>query len=147
MNPAKTAAKIAAPVAAYLAARARAEVLAEKVAAISTALLAERVCMDDDGNRITEAAGAWEICDADAPGFYAELERRTNEAIPHDYPAGHCPALHAASDMRAAGEDLLTAMAPLFGFEGIKIHRLDLRRKMIDNGIGLVLAVEREQAA
>jgi len=143
-NPATVAAALTEPVAAYLAARAIAEVLAEKVAAIGAALLAEAVVLDEDGERITDPADVWTCRDEDAAGYYAEMEARTNAAIPHDHGAGFCPALVAASAMRAAEDALLAAMAPIFGFEGITIHRLDLRRKMIDNGVGLVLAVERE---
>jgi len=146
-NPATVAAAITKQVAGYLAARAKSEVLAEKVAAIGAALLAEFVLTDEDGDRITDPADAWTCRDEDAAGYYAELEARTNAAIPHDHGAGFCPALVAASAMRDAEDALLTAMGPLLGFGGITIHRLDLRRKMIDNGVGLVLAVERDARA
>jgi len=146
-NPAAVAAAITDEVDAYLAARAKSEVLAEKVAAIGAALLAEFVLTDEDGDRITDPADAWTCRDEDAAGYYAELEARTNAEIPHGHGAGFCPALVAASAMRDAEDVLLTAMGPLLGFGGITIHRLDLRRKMIDNGVGLVLAVERDARA
>lgn len=147
LTPATVHAAICEPVAAYLAAQARAEVLTEQVDAIKVALLAERTYLDDDGARITHPGDAWTMSDAAAAEFYPELERRTNAAIPHDFGEGHCPALHAQSDMRDAGSVLLAAMAPLFGFNADRVYSLDLRRKMIDNGIRLVLAHEREQAA
>jgi len=143
-NPAAVAAAITDQVADYLAARALSEVLAEQVAGIASELLSDMVVLDDDGERITAPDDAWLCRDEDSAAYYAELEARTNAAIPHDLPAGHCPALNAASVMRDAEEALLQAMGPLLGFGGITIHRLDLRRKMIDNGVGLVLAVERE---
>ena len=147
MNPETVAATLADPVASYLAARAVSEVLAERVARIGAALLAEMVILDDDGNRISDPADVWMCRDQDSHSYYAELERRTNKAIPHDLPSGHCPSLAAASKMRNAENNLILAMGPIFGFDGSKVYNLDLRRKMIKNGVGLVLAVDRVSAA
>ena len=139
------------PVNAVLLATALAQTERERMDAIDRELLAATVYhvadewtergMDGLPERITDHKDAFLMSEADAEDYYAQRQERI-DALGHNLPRGHCPALCAEEVQRDAEHVLIDAAEPFF--PGVTLHKLlcaglDKHREYLDLLMKLVI--------
>jgi len=142
-----------------LAAMAAAQVMRDEVDEVAAQVLTEVILLDDEGKRITEPGRDW-TCEDEAAlhRFWAIVDGRLRaEGIkPAAMEDDHCPALVAEHERRKIEWDLLDEAAKMldiyeepgsFNNELLCCAKgLERRQEAIDINIGLVLAIEKEEA-
>lgn len=100
---------------------------------------------DDKGDVITDLRHAWLCRDAEATGYYADLDK-AHRANGFTGPDGHCPAL-IADAMRIDAENALIASGcEMLGLKDANLYGAH-RRQMLDLLLGACLKRDDERKA
>lgn len=112
MSPKEFCSPIREAVTKYLAAKTFATYHRREVDKRGNALLAQKVYLDEEGNRITEKKYNWMIADETQSAEYYRLLDKANREAGWDGPEGYCPALVARKAELTATKELIEAAEP-----------------------------------